>query len=74
MKTSVAMSDESINAASDAVIESDQSFVNYMDMVLTLLTPLSLYSSKPFDKRTNISEQKAEVNQFYIANKYHSTI
>lgn len=50
--------DNALNNSLDA----DPSFVSYMDMVLDLLQPLSLYSLSPL---TNVSEQKAEVRSPY---------
>lgn len=49
------------NATNQSAMDAEPSFVGSMDMVLGLLSPLSLYSPKP-QKQLNISEQKAEVS------------
>lgn len=58
LKAAVALADDENEMV--ATSDMEPSFVGYMDMVLELLQPLCIYSSRP-NQQTNVSEQKAEV-------------
>lgn len=59
LKATIAMADGDHTLID--TIDMEPSFVGYMDMVLELLQPLSVYSAHP-SQQTNLSEQKAEVS------------
>lgn len=58
LKATVALTDD--EAALATAMEMEPSFVGYMDMVLDILQPLSIYSAQPYEQ-SNVAEMKAEV-------------